>query len=191
MPLSAPDDSIDRLVALLADYRAEQLVLLGDIVHRAVPVPALREELGALSSRLASVRLRWIAGNHDLRLQGLLEGCGPGIVLEREVIVGEHLLMHGDEKDPDAAALRMERLGGGRLIMGHEHPAIRLGDGVATSVKCPCFLASERVLVLPAFSRWAAGGNVRSGRYMSAIAQGAGFTHAFAIVGGRILPVRL
>ena len=186
MPLSAPDDTIDRLLALAADYRAEQVVLLGDIVHRAVPVPALREQLASLASQLESVTIRWIAGNHDAQLAALLAECGlDGITLEREVAIGPHWLTHGDE----AGAL--ERLGIGRLIMGPEHPAIHLGDGVATSVKCPCFLVSERVLVLPAFSSWAAGGNVRSGRYMSAIAQGARFTHAFAIMGRRILPVEL
>jgi hypothetical protein len=151
-----------------------------------VPVPALREQLGSLASRLASVNIRWIAGNHDLRLAALLEECGlRGIVLERDLVIGPHLMTHGDD------AHTLERLGAGRLIMGHEHPAIHLGDGVATSVKCPCFLVGKRVMVLPAFSQWAAGGNVRSGRYMSAIAQEERFTHAFAIMGGRMLPVEL
>jgi DNA ligase-associated metallophosphoesterase len=186
MPLSVPDDTIERLARLAADYRAAEVVLLGDIVHRAVPVPALREQLVALAAQLSNVRLRWIAGNHDGRLRGLLEECGMrGVSLERELAMGPHLLAHGDDAGP------LERLGAGRLIVGHEHPAIHLGDGVTTSLKCPCFLLSERVLVLPAFSRWAAGCNVRNGRYMSAIAQGARFTHAFAIMGGRILPVGL
>jgi putative SbcD/Mre11-related phosphoesterase len=186
IPLTAPDDTIDRLVGLVADYRAAEVVLLGDIVHRAVPVPALREQLGSLASRLSNVTLRWIAGNHDRRLASLLDECGlRGVILERELPLGPHLLTHGDD------ATSLDRLGAGRLIMGHEHPAIHLSDGVTTRLKCPCFLASERVLVLPAFSRWAAGSNVRGRRFLSAITRGSQFTHAFAIMGRRILPVAL
>ena len=43
------------------------------------------------------------------------------------------------------------------IILGHEHPAITVSGGVASHVKCPCFVAGTGVLVLPAFSRWAAG----------------------------------
>jgi metallophosphoesterase superfamily enzyme len=75
--------------------------------------------------------------------------------------------------------------------MGHEHPAIHLHDHVTTSVKCPCFLAGPRILVLPAFSGWAAGSNIRSSRFLSAFARHATFTHAYAILAERILPVSL
>jgi putative SbcD/Mre11-related phosphoesterase len=192
MPLSMPDDTIDRLAALVAGYRPTEVVLLGDIVHRAIPVPALRSELESLVSRLSSVTMRWVAGNHDRRLGALLEEAGlQNVALERELVIGPHLLTHGDQNDSPAAERFLERQNHGRLIMGHEHPAISLSDGVTTSIKCPCFLASDRVLVLPAFSGWAAGGNVRTGRFMSPFAQAANFTHAYAIVGSRILPVAL
>jgi putative SbcD/Mre11-related phosphoesterase len=193
LPISAPDDTIDRLAALAAEYRPAQIVLLGDIVHRALPIPAIRQQLESLAARLASVTIRWIAGNHDRRLEPLLRDCGlGGIRLEPELTVAPHLLMHGDESDPAAAARCLARLGpGGWLIMGHEHPAIHLHDRIATSVKCPCFLAGSRLLVLPAFSGWAAGSNIRSSRFLSAFAREALFSHAYAIVAGRILPVSL
>ncbi len=193
LPISAPDDTIDRLAALAAEYRPAQLVLLGDIVHRAIPVPAIREQLESLAARLASVTIRWIAGNHDRHLESLLRECGlSGIRLEAELTVGSLLLTHGDENDSAAAARRLARLDpAGRLIIGHEHPAIHLHDRVATSVKCPCFLAGSGILVLPAFSSWAAGCNIRSSPFLSAFAREAVFSHAYAILGGRILPVPL
>jgi len=67
--------------------------------------------------------------------------------------------------------------------MGHEHPAISVGDGVTTSVKCPCFLISRRVIVLPAFSLWAAGGVEMALRER--------FDHAVAILGDKLLPIPL
>ena len=179
MPITAPDDAIHRLAALAEEYDAQRVVLLGDIVHRAVPVPALREELAALSARLAGREVRWIAGNHDRELESLL----PEVALEREIALGGHLLTHGAEETAATA--------GGWLIMGHEHPAIHLHDGVATGVKVPCFLAGPRLLILPAFSQWAAGANIRSGQFLSAIATRTRFTHAFAVIAGRILPVPL
>jgi len=194
LPISAPDDTIDRLAALVAEYRPVQLVLLGDIVHRAIPVPALRQQLESLSSRLASVTIRWIAGNHDRQLESLLRECGlSGIRLEPELMLAPHLLTHGDERESAAAARTLDRLqpGAGWLIMGHEHPAIHLHDRITTSVKCPCFLAGPRILILPAFSRWSAGSNIRGSLFLSAFAREALFTHAYAILAGRILPVSL
>src|ERR1041385_6782379 len=47
MPVSPKDNVLDRLAALLVDYQPARLVLLGDIVHRALPVPALLDELCA------------------------------------------------------------------------------------------------------------------------------------------------
>ena len=188
LPISGRDDTVERLGALAEGYGAAQVVLLGDIVHRAVPVPAIREEVEELAKRLEAVTVRWIAGNHDRGLEAFL----PGVRIEREVVIGPHLLTHGAEEDGDAAVACLSRLNeGGWLIMGHEHPAIHLHDGVTTSVKCPCFIAGARVLVLPAFSPWAAGTNVRGGAFMSAYAQGESFSHAYAVLGGRILAVRL
>ena len=192
LPL-APDDTIDRLSSLVADYQPAQLVLLGDIVHRAIPVPALREQITALAARLVNIRIRWIAGNHDRRLQRLLEECGlDGIRLETELALGPNFLTHGDETDPATAIGIQTRLdASGWLIMGHEHPAIRLHDRIATSVKCACFLAGPGILILPAFSRWSAGSDIRNGQFLSAHARQASFTHAYAILAGRVLPVSL
>jgi metallophosphoesterase superfamily enzyme len=100
--------------------------------------------------------------------------------------------MHGDEEDSAAAGRRVAGLDpAGCLIIGHEHPAIHLNDRVTTSVKCPCFLAGAGILVLPAFSSWAAGSNIRSSAFLSAFAREALFSHAYAILAGRILPVSL
>ena len=194
LPLSAPDDTIDRLAALVEEYEPAQLVLLGDIVHRAIPVPALRLELESLASRLSGTVVRWIAGNHDRKLETLLHGIGlAGIRLEAEVAIGAHLLLHGEEKESAAAACIRARAQehGGWLIMGHEHPAISLHDGIASRVRCPCFLRGDNILVLPAFSRWSAGSNIRVPGFLSSFAQEAAFTHAHAIISGRLLSIPL
>ena len=187
LPITAPEETVERLAQLAGEYDAKQVVLLGDIVHQAVPAPALRAELQTLARRLDFATVRWIGGNHDRELEPLLQACGlKDVRVEAEAMAGPHLLTHGAAGEPAA-----NRDQGGWVIMGHEHPAIHLHDGVTTSVKCPCFLAGPGILILPAFSTWAAGCNVRGGHFMSALAQNAEFSRAYAILGGRILGVGL
>jgi putative SbcD/Mre11-related phosphoesterase len=149
LPITAPDDTIDRLATLVSEYNPAQLVLLGDIVHRAIPVPTLREQLEQLITRLSSIRIRWITGNHDRNLQSLLQKINlPQIQLEPDLQLPPHLLTHGNEENPTTAKKILSNLTkkSGLLIMGHEHPAITLHDHVTTTQKFPCFLASSNIL---------------------------------------------
>jgi putative SbcD/Mre11-related phosphoesterase len=194
LPLSAREDSLDGLLELVKFYKPHELALLGDIVHRAVPVAALKDELCNVITTLSEqTELTLIAGNHDRKLGSFLSACGLKAHLHMEKNVGAHLLIHGDCEDLDCANQQLDQTAarGGRVIIGHEHPAVTISDGVATSVKCPCFLVSERLIVLPAFSNWAAGSSVRSRRFMSAYAKAEPFQAAFAVMAGKILPVTL
>lgn len=193
MPVSAREDTLSRLAELVADYKPRELALLGDIVHRAVPVAALTEELLELETKFGSqAELCWIVGNHDKQLSSLLRDSGVSADLLREHRAGAHLLVHGDAP-PEEAASGMEttRASGGRILLGHEHPAISLSDGVTTTLKCPCFLVQSDIIILPAFSPWAAGSDVRRGRFLSSYPKKNSPTKAVAILGGKLLPVRL
>src|SRR5581483_3002490 len=185
LPVSAHEDSLPRLVELIDDYHPSELVLLGDIVHRAVSVDALKAELcatiNALNERIQFVLL---AGNHDRRLRRLLDECGLSVPLAIEHSAGTHLLTHGDAISRRAAI----NARGGLVIIGHEHPAITISDRVTTTAKCPCFLVSDEAIVLPAFSRWASGTDVRNYPRMSPWLAGIDFKNAVAIVGEKLLP---
>jgi putative SbcD/Mre11-related phosphoesterase len=195
LPLGVVDDTVSRLIALTRDYPARELIVLGDVVQRAVPLRPVREALRELCSALAGVvRLRLLGGNHDRGLVQLLAECDLAIGVEPWARIGAHRLLHGDEV-PAEWANELRDAGdkaesAGRIFMGHEHPAIRLGDGVA-SMKCPCFLLGPQVVILPAFSAWAAGSNVRQDSFMSPVARNANFTCAVAVMNGRLLRVPL
>jgi metallophosphoesterase superfamily enzyme len=75
--------------------------------------------------------------------------------------------------------------------MGHEHPAVVLEDGIASSARCPCFLLADRLMILPAFSAWSAGSIVGRQPFLSPIAQKAHFKQAIAVVGHRLLPIAI
>ncbi len=185
MPITPPTDTLARLEELQRDYAPREIVVLGDIVHRAVALASLEKELRELIENLsAQSQLTLLVGNHDHHLQKVSQQWALPIELVGSREVGGHLLVHGDKA---IAGQQREQ----RIIMGHEHPAISLGDGVTTSQKCPCFLVSESVIVLPAFSNWAAGTNIRAYELMSEIARAADFTQAIAICGDKLLPVSL
>lgn len=166
LPVHPPDDTVSRLQALCDFYKPAELLLLGDIVHRALPLPQIQSELQNLLANLPGVRL--IAGNHDRFLEKLIS-----TPLQTDHGRDGYLFVHGHQTSE-----RPER-----IIMGHEHPAISVGDGVTTSVKCPCFLFSRKTIVLPAFSLWAAGGIEMALRER--------FDRAVAILGDKLLPIHL
>jgi putative SbcD/Mre11-related phosphoesterase len=189
LPLSMPDDTESRLTALLDDYQPRTLAILGDIVHEAVPVREFREDLTRVLDALAArTELCLIAGNHDRRLAREVR-----FPLLAEWSAGPHRLRHGDGRDEDVAKtwLAEAATAGGRLIIGHEHPALTVSDQVAHFARVPCFYDAPPLLIIPAFSQWAAGNNVRRGDFLSAVAQVATPLRAFPILAGKLLPLPL
>lgn len=192
LPIAADDGTIRRLAELVKEYRPRQLVVLGDVVHGfAAPAP-VREELRRLIAEVGThTGLRLLAGNHDQWLPELLSEAGLEITVEHELEVGPHLMLHGHIGKDVPSRMTMLREKRGRVIFGHEHPALTLSAGVATSARCPCFLVAEDALVLPAFSTWAAGTNISDAEFMSPYAQATRFDHAVAIVAGKLLRLPL
>lgn len=185
MPIPPTNDTLARLVDLKRVYAPREIVVLGDIVHRAMALPVLEEELREVVDALArDSKLTLLAGNHDRELQSVLKQWSLPIDLVESREIAGNMLVHGDKAVDEKQRAR-------RIFMGHEHPAISIGDGVTTSQKCPCFLVSDRVIVLPAFSRWAAGTDMRVYQPMSEMARAAKFTEAVAICGDKLLPVSL
>ena len=184
------EDAPWRLRELAMEYRADDVVLLGDTLHATARPGELAEELAKLVDALAGVaRVSYVLGNHDERLEAVLSELGCRAECARELRMGPHLLVHGHAHDWESVRHRLGR--GGVLIYGHEHPALVLGDGVATSVKVPCFLCAERRFILPAFSRWAAGITLGRQPMMSRLARTDEFERAVAVLGDRLLPVPL
>lgn len=190
LPLAA-DDTAARLRALVEDFAPCEVVLLGDIVHRAVKIEPLRAELRGLCESVAGASaVHFIAGNHDRNLAPLLRECGVATELSTELQLGPHRLLHGDAAGEDATLqLEAARARGGRIFIGHEHPAVRVGN--VTTVKCPCFAIAPELVILPAFSRWSAGGVIGAHEWMSPLARAAKCERAVAIVAEKLMPLRL
>jgi len=187
LPL-APDDTLARLDALVSEYAPEQLVLLGDVLHGFAPVEEafaeIRQLIGEIGTR---TRLRIVEGNHDIALPRLLARLKLDGRMEKTIAFGPHVLLHGHSPGEYEASMLLAaaRKNGGRVIFGHEHPSVRLSDGVASSANCPCFVVGEGALVLPCFTNWSIGGR---GAF-SPLGQAMIEEHRVAIIAGRLLPL--
>jgi uncharacterized protein len=189
MPITARDTTPDRLRALVDDYQPGRLVLLGDIVHRAVPVNPVREALLAVLDCLPpQLAVTAVAGNHDRNIEHLLRVHNRFVPVTHLAANG-CVFVHGDAASVTAAEsdIKTAKEKRGWVVIGHEHPSVTLGDGVATWEKYPCFLVCDGLLVLPAFSQWAAG-NSRDA-FMSPLLKCTEVKSRVGIVGDRLLPI--
>ena len=189
MPITARDTTAERLRTLVDDYQPERLVLLGDIVHRAVPVKPVQEALLAvLDSLPPQLTVTAIAGNHDRDIERLLH-ADKRFAPVTHFSANSCVFVHGDATSATAAEadIKATKAKRGWVVIGHEHPSVTLGDGVATWEKYPCFLVCDGLLVLPAFSQWAAG-NSRD-EFMSPLLECTSVKAKVGIVGDRLLPI--
>jgi len=136
VPLWGDAEIAERLNALVMAYEPQEMIWLGDVVHAAEG--GLAAEAFIRESR---VPVTLLAGNHDRhwRLAGV-----------RSATRGRFHFHHGDTPLALPPGTTVE-------VVGHHHPAVSWGDQAGSRLKLPALVASERRLVLPAFSPWAAG----------------------------------
>lgn len=193
---SPPDEIVARLLAIVADYQPKTVVLLGETIHPSAKPAAWVDLLSALLKALKE-RSHVVLVSHQPppETEALLTQCQWDEGFHAPWAAGKHLFLHGNEADPaaftpqpapDDAPPTEEN---GRLLFGHEHPGITLGDGVTTRVLCPCFLLSPDAIVLPAFSSSTPMDDLRSGVWRGALARDRRFTQVVAIAAGKLLPV--
>ncbi|GAB3024447.1 metallophosphoesterase [Natronobiforma cellulositropha] len=151
-PLDDDSDVLERLADALTRVEPATVVVAGDLLHSFSWLPpGVERSLSRLEATVAAAgaRLQVTPGNHDTMLEGCYDGEQSAAY---RLADGETVVCHGHERPS---------LEGVRYIVGHDHPALSV-DGR----KRPCFLygpdayRGADVLVLPAFTRLAAGATV-------------------------------
>ena len=150
---------LERLGRMLDRVRAERVVIAGDFKHEfsrnlVDEWVEVKQVLRFLKERVTPVLVR---GNHDNYLATILGDLRMEL-LDRADVAG-HTIVHGHE---EVSTLHP-------IVMGHEHPAVKLKDELGATLSVPAFLASDRLIVLPAFSPLALGVDVSSVPYLSPI----------------------
>ncbi len=186
------DETVAQLLALVADYQPEKVVLLGDTLAPQAEGEALTARLKAL---LAALRERagvvLVHENPTSQQSATLKAAEWLAGFQKQWHAGKHLLYHGEAALPGQVGQLLASVAEeeGRLIIGYEQPALSLGDGVATRSLCPCFLLGRHLLVLPAFSPFATLNDVRPARWRGGITRSSRLQQIVAIAAGRLLPL--
>ncbi len=142
------DRSGVKLARIVDELAPREIVFLGDAVHAPRPGAEEREFVeGVLTQLMKRVQVTVVSGNHDrhfLRDYGKL-----GLIPVSEWRHQQVIAIHGDK--PRAAEP------GETLILGHLHPSISVADAAGAKQRLPVFLLASDMIILPAFSPFAAG----------------------------------
>ena len=145
-------DSIrDSLNDILYRYEPSRVVLLGDIKHdfRRSGFEEKREVRSIMNLLAEAAEVVAIKGNHDNYLQNIISDLGL-LAVDYIDLMGFRL-EHGHSDS-----------GVRPVIIGHEHPSVRIPGSVGGGMKIQCFVHAERdgVIVLPPFSPFSSGNDL-------------------------------
>jgi putative SbcD/Mre11-related phosphoesterase len=140
VPAFEINDGVAAFRTLAARHGVRRLIIAGDCFEDGRCFESLSTAIAALA-RMGVELSGIVPGNHDRRLASA-NASVP--LFQKGLRLGRWRIVHGDGPLPR-----------GRVVHGHIHPCVRW-----QGVGAPCFLVSERRLVLPAFSADAAGVNV-------------------------------
>ncbi len=149
IPTGVIERDLDRLAAAVARTNASRVLVVGDLIHHGSGLTPACIDLVARFRRdtLAGVELSLIRGNHDRRIEPVLEKWGvtelPAAHLEAPF---------GFAHDPADGLVT----GATCTWFGHLHPLCRVGTG-STAFALPCFVVDVDHILLPAFSRFTRG----------------------------------
>jgi putative SbcD/Mre11-related phosphoesterase len=129
----------------LLELKPETIVINGDLKHefKEISEQEWRETLAILDLMLKTSRVILVKGNHDNILEPIARKRGLKIVDKYEI--EGRCILHGD---------RIIETSMKTLIIGHEHAAISLQDGMKIE-KYKCFLLgkykTKKLIVMPSF----------------------------------------
>lgn len=151
IPRTNTESIRDSLNEILCRYDPERVVLLGDVKHdfKRAGFEERREveKIVTLLSEAAETVV--IRGNHDNYIQNIVNGLG--ILAVDYIDIMGFRLEHGHVDS-----------GKRPVIIGHEHPSVRIPGSVGGGMKIQCFVHARRdgVIVLPPFSPFSSGNDL-------------------------------
>jgi len=135
----------------LLKLKPKKIIILGDLKHEFAQISAQEwsDALELINLITKKAKIILIKGNHDTILGPIAKKKGleilPFYYLDKEKII----FIHGNKITPDK-----ELYSAKIMIIGHEHPAIELREGVKKE-KYKCFLLGKwkktKIVVVPSF----------------------------------------
>jgi hypothetical protein len=158
---------VERLKEIQHKSSCSKIIVNGDLKHEFGRIS--RQEWNETMKFLDFLRDNFeeiilIKGNHDNYIENIVSRIQVPVVGQYKA--AGITFVHGHLPSPERP-----------LVMGHEHPSIKIVDRVGAYLKLPChvWLRQERILVLPAYSPLASGTDLTglsSRDYLSPILKG-------------------
>ncbi len=147
IPSGTTANDLTRLSDVLDITQAQQLIVLGDLLHaRAGRHASVLQAIAEWRVQHAHVQMQLVRGNHDAH------AGDPPTALNITCVDAPFVL------GPFACAHYPELSAAGYALAGHLHPHVTLRGRGRQSMRLPCFVFGEHVGVLPAFSSFSGGG---------------------------------
>jgi hypothetical protein len=151
VPRTNTDSIRDAINDILFRYEPARVVLLGDVKHdfRRSGFEEKREVRSIITMLAEAAEVLVIRGNHDNYLQNIISDLG--ILAVDSVDIMGYRLEHGHVDS-----------GVRPVIIGHEHPSVRIPGSVGGGLKIQCFVHAREdgVIVLPPFSPYSSGNDL-------------------------------
>jgi DNA ligase-associated metallophosphoesterase len=145
VPQGVYKDDLHRLLAQIFFFKAERLVIVGDLTHSIA-----NKELDLFRKwrqDFSSLEVHLVKGNHDI-LEEKWYTEADIIVSIGQLQVKQFLFVH------DILTLGIKSGKGQYIFSGHLHPGISIRGRGKQSLHFPCFYFTKKYCVLPAFSRF-------------------------------------
>jgi DNA ligase-associated metallophosphoesterase len=153
-------DQLECMTTLMQQFECKRVLVLGDLLH--APIGLTPELLSDVSNWVAAsgVQMHLVPGNHDRQLSRVSSLWNLTLLPDVYVI------------EPFTFVHEPRSVAGTHVWCGHIHPSVRLRNG-HDAMKLPAFHIGTKLSVLPAFSRFTAGGPIApiSGDRVFAVAQ--------------------
>lgn len=146
VPQSVYKADLQRLMAQLYLFKAERLIIVGDLSHSS----ANKELELFLKWRqdFTGLHIDLVKGNHDILDEDWYTEAAIE-THERDLWVNDFLFRHEDERFKYTEYETIPY-----LFSGHVHPGIKLRGQAKQSFLLPCFHFTKEKCVLPAFSKF-------------------------------------
>jgi DNA ligase-associated metallophosphoesterase len=133
-------NDLDRLEGLIRYFKAEQLIVVGDLFHAEANTNM--QYFVNWKRQFQSLEMTLVKGNHDRLSEFWTSKLQLKMVSRLEM--KPYLLLH----DPD------EEHTHSFTIAGHIHPGVLIKGKGRQKYKMPCYILYNRGLILPAFSNF-------------------------------------
>jgi len=140
VPRGTTADDLKRLSALIKQFRAERLLVVGDLVHDRIAHPAeFNRIVGRWRGHHDDVQFILVNGNHDLGAGDPPEAFKIDLIVD-ELMIDPFIFIHQPKTDSSCYG-----------IAGHLHPAVKIiGKGrLKETLSCFCF--GPQMALMPAF----------------------------------------